>query len=99
MKTTIKGFVTYRAPLWAGAEPKIEFYTYDPAQYGNKDKVIVREHSFEVEVPDDFDPRPQMVANIDAEITKARAEFTARVTELQEQKQRLLAIENTVDAK
>lgn len=97
MKTTITGYITYRPARWSGGKAEIDFYTYNPAKYGDTDKVIVREHSFEIEVADDFDPRQKMVDAIDAKIQKTRADFAARVNELQEQKQRLLAIENTVD--
>jgi hypothetical protein len=52
----------------------------------------------EVEIPDNFDPRPAKIAAIDAQIASVRAEMTARVTELMEQRSRYLAIENTVEA-
>ena len=50
------------------------------------------------DVPDDFDPRPQQVAALEAEKQKARAEFHARVTEIDRQIQSLLAIEHEVPA-
>jgi hypothetical protein len=98
MKANITGYITYRASRYKGEEVEIDFCGYDPAKYGNTDRVIVREHSFEVEVPDNFDPRPGQIAALDAKIAQERAEFSKRIMELQEQKQRLLAIEMTVDA-
>ena len=95
-KHTIKGWLYYKAAskFSKTGEPAIVFLPFDP-KYATADMwgVPVREHSIEVEIPDDFDPRPQQVAALDKQIAQVRAEFTARINELQEQKQRLLAIE------
>jgi hypothetical protein len=98
---TIKGWLYFKAAskFSKSGEPVIAFLPFDP-KYASADTwgVPVREHSIEVEIPDDFDPRPQQVAALDAEISKVRAEFTARINELQEQKARLLAIEYVAEA-
>jgi hypothetical protein len=54
---------------------------------------VIREHSFEVEVPDDFDPRPQQIASLEAQKQMVRAELGKRITEIEEQISRLQAIE------
>jgi hypothetical protein len=95
VKKQINGFITWE-PSPYGDKPSIDFYTYDPTKMEHRKgsgMVVVREHSFEVEIPDDFDPRPAQIAALDEQITKTRAEFTKRITELQEQKSRLLCIE------
>jgi hypothetical protein len=55
---------------------------------------VVREHSFEVDVDGDFDPRPAMVANLEEQKRLARAEFAKKVRDIDERINSLLAIEN-----
>ncbi|HDR9501277.1 TPA: hypothetical protein QDC06_004573 [Burkholderia cepacia] len=69
------------------------FSHYDSSKY-NKDEVVVRQHSFDAEVPDNFDPRDGLVANLEREKKELMAKFQARVTEIAAQIQSLLAIEN-----
>lgn len=99
-KHTISGFITYRAATYTG-EPIVSFLLYDPSEYDKEDRnprIVVREHSFEVEIPDDFDPRPKMVAALVAAKEAARAEFAAKVVAIDRRINELLALENTVDA-
>lgn len=99
-KHIISGFITWRATPWT-KEPEINFLSYDPAQYDKNDqypRVVVAAHSIEVEVPDNFDPRPQMIDRLRAAKDQARAEFAAKVTEYDRRINELLALENTVDA-
>lgn len=83
----IDGFVTYHP-----RHQVFSFHTYDPTQYG-PEWVVIRPQTLELEVPDDFDPREQQVAALRRQKDKIAAEFTARVTELQEQINKLLALE------
>ena len=55
-------------------------------------RVHISEHSFEVDIPDNFDPRPQMIAALQAEKQKVRAEFARRVAELDDQIGKLQAL-------
>ena len=93
MLIELKGFVFCRL---YGGKPEFEMLPWDcrtwteDAQSG---LVFVKEHTTTVEVPDDFDPRPQQVAALEAEKQKARAEFQKRITEIDRQIQSLLAIE------
>ena len=89
MKVSIKGYVTY-SETWDN-RPSYSFYTFDPTDYSNL--IIVMEHTFEVEVPDNFDPRPGQIAALKAQKEKVQAEFSKRVMELDEQINSLLAIE------
>jgi hypothetical protein len=94
-KHQIKGHIFWQTTKYMKA-PQFGFIEYDIRQWPPESldgRVHVREHSFEVEVPDDFDPRPQQVAALDAEIQQVRAAMSKRIMELQEQKARLLAIE------
>ena len=92
MKVTIKGFITYKKDDWRDGDD-YHFYKYDMSEHGF---VTVMPHEIEVEVPDNFDPRPQQVAALIAEKQKARAEFHAHVTEIDRKIQSLLAIEHEV---
>jgi hypothetical protein len=55
--------------------------------------LLAREHSIEVELPDDFDPRAVQVEALKAEQNRIRGEMSARITQLQEQINKLTAIE------
>lgn len=93
MKIELKGYLFCR--LYCG-QPEFELLPYDPRTWGDDGKdgqVFVKEHLTTVEVPDDFDPRPQQVAALEAEKQKARADFQARITEIDRQIQSLMAIE------
>ena len=97
MKVTIKGFVFWKKGYQE--EGVFELLPWDCREWGgdnNDGRVFVKEHTTEIEVPDDFDQRPQQVAALEAEKQKARAEFQARVTEIDRQIQSLLAIEHEV---
>jgi hypothetical protein len=95
-KKTISGFIVYRTAEYWDDEDRYVFRNVRPE--GTDREVTVFPHSFEVDVPDNFDPRPQQLAALDEKIASVRAEFTARITELQEQKARLLCIENSPTA-
>lgn len=98
-KHQITGFITYRTVPWMPT-PEIDFTTFDPRKISDTSypRLVVREHSFEVEVSDDFDPRPQQVAALQAEKQKLRAAFAKRITELDDGIAKLLAIGNEVSA-
>lgn len=78
--------------------PTIDFRTYKPTAEYSPNTVIVREHSIEVEVPDDFDPRPAMVASLEEQKQLIRAKFAKEVRDIDERIQSLLAIESTEQA-
>ena len=95
-KHTLTGWLYYKAASKYSKtdDPVITFLPFSP-QHATPDcwGVPVREHSIEVEIADDFDPRPLQVKALDAEMNKVRAEFTARINELQAQKNKLLCLE------
>ena len=93
MKIELKGFVFCRT---SGGKAEFEMLPWDCRTWDAASadgRVFVKEHTTTVEVPDDFDPRPQQVAALEAEKQKARAEFQKRITEIDRQIQSLLAIE------
>lgn len=96
MKKTIKAYVVYEAPSYKGLPPRIDLYTFDPRKSAGdsfRNLVVVSQRDIEIEVPDDFDPRPDMIANLQAEEKKARADFAAKVASIKRQISELQAIE------
>ena len=92
MKVQIKGFV-----YWASITREFEFLPWDCRGWNEKSRdgrVFVKEHTSEIEVPDDFNPVPEQVAMLEAQKQKARADFQRTVTEIDRQIQSLLAIEH-----
>ena len=93
MNIDMKGFVFCRM---VGGKVEFELLPWDCRTWDARSadgRIFVKEHLTTVEVPDDFDPRPQQVAALEAAKQKARAEFQARITEIDRQIQSLLAIE------
>ena len=92
MKQKIKAFVFYHKYEWrTDAEYRID--CNDMTQVG-PDYVMIGEQEFEVEIPDNFDPRPFQVKGLRAEKERIIAEAHAKVVNLEEQIQKLLAIEH-----
>ena len=97
-KHTITGFITWQENPFSET-PEVSFLTYDPTKYDKESRyprVVVREHSFEVEVPDSFDPRPGQIAVLEEQKQKLRAAFAASVMEIDKRISELQAI--TFDA-
>lgn len=69
-----------------------DFRTWPEEDRGGR--IFVKEVQSTFDVPDDFDPAAAQVALLEAEKQKARAEFQARITEIDRQIQSLLAIEH-----
>lgn len=92
---SIPGYIVYRTNSWWSDNERFAFSMFDPRQEhtADKTKVFVQEHTLEVEVPEDFDPRPQMVAKLVAEKQRINAEFAKRITDLDAQINSLLALE------
>jgi hypothetical protein len=96
MRIEIKGFI-FACPDVYGKmeEPTYRFYDWDVTERSDSFQKYVKvcEHTLVAEIPDNFDPRPGLVANLERERERVQAEFTKRVTEINAQIQSLLAIE------
>ena len=88
MKVTITGYIVATQYSWE-SKPSFTFQWYEPKQ---KDTVVVCPHSFDFEVPDNFDIRIGMVANLERERQKLREELGMRITEIEKQISELTAI-------
>lgn len=88
MKTTITGFISYKAASYPG-DSEFYFHLCGMSEYGY---TTVMPHSFEVEIPDSFDPRVEQVKALQAEKIKLMADFKARRTQIERKISELTAI-------
>ena len=96
MKVQINGFITYDKPAaWDEKRHGFSFSMFDPTGWTHSTAVVVRAESIEVDVPDDFDPRPQMVKALEAQKEAARKEFADTVMRIDRQINELLALEHS----
>jgi len=89
MKVTIKGYIAAQRHDWQ-AEPSFHFFGFPPDH--SKSLVVVRSHDLEIDVPDDFDIRLGLVANLEAEKQKLRADFAKSVADIERRISELQAI-------
>lgn len=93
---TVKQYVYWQKCKYTGVE-KFGVLEYDFRNLREEHRdgmVFVKETQTTFDVPEDFNPVPQQIADLEAIKTKASAEFYARVTEIDRQIQSLLAIEH-----
>ena len=96
-KHTVKGFITYeKAPYQQ--KPIISFYNFKPSADYFQYVTVVAEHTIEVEVPDDFNPVPGMVAALEEKKRLLRLKLAEELMVLDEQISKLQAIEYTAEA-
>ena len=100
MKLTIKGYIVHQ--VWTdspNSTPEILFTKYRPSNEGSCWVTTeIMKHQFDVEVPDDFDPRPEQIKAIQAEISRMRATAEAAINAKVAELQKLMAICNEVAA-
>jgi hypothetical protein len=78
MKHTIKGYVVC-STRWDDTL-EFDFFSFDPS---SEIYTTVMEHSFEVDIPDNFDPRPGQVEVLKIKKAKVQAEFAKKVKEIE----------------
>ncbi len=86
MKVTIKGFV-HKSPHGE----TFNFFGCDMSKYGD---ILVAPHSFEYELPADWNPVAAEVEMIDKKLDEIIGEHLAQVRALNARKATLLCIEN-----
>ena len=91
-KHIVKGYIVRTQGKYQ-TKPEISFYPFKPDGDIWSDTVIVAEHSIEVEVPDNFDPRPHQIAALKEKKKLLEAQFAASVKKINDRIQSLLAIE------
>ena len=76
-------------------EPKGEYLVLYAKIDDTEHQTYVCSQEIEIEVPEDFDPRAQKIAALEAQKTKAMADYHKTVTEINERISKLTALEYT----
>jgi hypothetical protein len=87
----IKGAI-YRREL-RYSESYYMFFVFDAC---DAETVKVMDYTLEVEIPDDFDPRPGMLANLREQKRAVEAEYAAKVNVIENKIRNLLALDAPV---
>jgi hypothetical protein len=91
MKKVINAHILYRKDEFSNADEfKLAMFEMESCGF-----ITVREQEFEVDIPDDFDPRSKQIEILQKEQERINAEFQKRCTAIQEQINRLTALEFT----
>lgn len=109
MKISIPGFIYAKGTRHFDVKtskivesPEYSFWTSGDLNKSEhfRDYALIGPYEINADVPDSFDPRQQLVKNLEAEKRRLKAEFGKRVTEIDRQIQTYLAIDNkpTVEA-
>lgn len=96
-KHIIEGFITYEKHSWTET-PTIGWSTYDPTSADWTEAVAVCAWPIEVEVPDTFNPVPQMVAALEEQKRQARLKLAQQLAEIDEKIGKLTCITNEMEA-
>jgi GH35 family endo-1,4-beta-xylanase len=89
MKIKITVHIHHQKYEW---EDKGEYLIYSHKFDDTEYRAHICEQEIEVEVPDDFDPRTQQIAALEAEKKRVMAEYQKTVTEITERINKLQAI-------
>lgn len=90
MKKTLKGFLHFSAYPWNYGELVLRHrdYTGDTTMC----EILIKEIAVEIDIPDDFDPRPQQIKALEEKQKQAAAAFQTMNTEIMRQISQLQAI-------
>ena len=97
MKRKITQFLHWRKYTWQDTEI-YEYCSSDMTDQG-PEWVMIRKDELEIEIPDDFDPRPGQVAALRHERINILAVSQAKLDNIDEQIQRLLCLEHKPETK
>ena len=89
-KHVISGYVTYHKYDWSD-KPVVNFCPWKPSE--DHETAIVCPHEFEVEVPDDFNPVPKMLAGLEEKKRELRVRLAKELAEIDDRISKLQAIE------
>lgn len=92
MKITVKHWLT-RVQFASGMEPEFKLFPFDMQGSGDQ-YITVREQDVELDIPDDFDARPQMIAALEEKRRKAMADHEAFMNVIEGRIASLRAIEH-----
>ncbi|MDQ0571517.1 hypothetical protein QFZ42_003351 [Variovorax paradoxus] len=94
-KQIVKGIVHYCKEVWDD-HATYEIFPFDMSEHGGR--VVIGARDFEIDVPDDFNPVPQMVAALEEQKRQIRLEMGAKLARIDEKISKLTCIEHTVEA-
>jgi len=95
MKVTVKGFVYHQKYSW---DDEVRYVFFSSDEMGDVDRVLIGPYSFDLEIPDNFDPTPIKINNLRKEKQRIQAEAHVKAENIERQIQELLCIENKVCA-
>ena len=95
MKVTAKHWLT-RVQITPYCTPEFKLFPYNMT--GTDGYVVVREQDVDLDIPDDFDARPQMIAALEEKRSKAMADHEALMNAIEGRIASLRAIEHKVTA-
>lgn len=101
-KHTIKGFIYFEQDAsfkqcdWY--KPEVGFMACAPTPEYWPNRVVVCEHEFEIDIPDDFNPIPQQVAALEEQKRLMRVKLAEELAAIDEKISKLTCIEHTVEA-
>jgi hypothetical protein len=93
-KHLIKGFLYHVQYAWEKDEEASIKFSASSTMADGEAWALIGPYEFYVEVPVDFDPRPSKLTSLREQKRNIQAEFTAKVTEINQRISQLLAIEN-----
>lgn len=91
MRVTVKAYIHQVQYPWQD-NPTIELLSSPMKSIEHYVLVNEKPVEIEIEIPDDFDPRPKKIAALEAKKRKVQAEFAKRVAEIDDQISKYLAI-------
>ena len=91
MKKTIKGYLHFSTAAYNYGE--VNLYMCDMSGTPSMNAVLIKPVEFEVEIPDDFDPRPAQIKALEEKQKQAAAAFQTMNTEIMRQISQLQALE------
>lgn len=93
MKHTVEAFLHYSTNEWEVG--KLGIYPFDMSGRDHSRSVLVKTFDIEVEVPDNFDPRPEQIKQLEKKQQEAAAAFHALTIEIKRQISELQSLENS----
>lgn len=94
-KHKISGYLYHVQYRWEDTF-QVKFSSSDTMGDGNS-WTMIGPYEIEVEVPDDFDPRPGKIEALRVQEQDVRAEFSAKLVEIEKRINELLALEMSVN--
>lgn len=99
MKVTMKGILHFTQWSWENV-PSYRIYDVDMTNRSDENVTYapIKEVSIDFEIPDDFDPRPAVIAGLRDQKQKILADAQVAANKVEERIQQLLCLENKVES-